>query len=67
MSALTGVKVFDFGRYVAGPWCGQLLQGLGADVVRVERPGGGEDRSVVPVGPSRSVPTSSIAVAVSAR
>ena len=53
MSALSGVRVFDFGRYVAGPWCGQLLQGLGADVVRVERPGGGEDRAVVPVGPEQ--------------
>jgi crotonobetainyl-CoA:carnitine CoA-transferase CaiB-like acyl-CoA transferase len=47
---LAGVKVADFGRYVAGPWCAQLLQGLGADVVRIERPGGGEDRSVFPIG-----------------
>lgn len=46
---LAGVRVLDFGRYVAGPWCAQLLQGLGADVVRVERPTGGEDRFLFPI------------------
>jgi crotonobetainyl-CoA:carnitine CoA-transferase CaiB-like acyl-CoA transferase len=45
---LAGIRVLDFGRYVAGPWCAQLLQGLGADVVRVERPSGGEDRFLFP-------------------
>lgn len=48
--ALAGVKVLDAGRYVAGPWCAQLLLGLGAEVVRVERPSGGEDRWLFPVG-----------------
>ena len=43
---LSGVKVLDFGRYVAGPYCAALLADLGADVVRVERVGGGEDRSL---------------------
>ena len=47
---LDGIRVADFGRYVAGPWCAQLLQGLGAEVVRIERPSGGEDRSVFPIG-----------------
>lgn len=47
--ALSGIKVVDFGRYVAGPWCAQLLQGMGADVVRVERPTGGEDRLIFPI------------------
>ena len=46
---LSGIRVLDFGRYVAGPWCAQLLQGLGADVVRVERPTGGEDRFLFPI------------------
>ena len=47
---LDGVRVIDFGRYVAGPYCATLLAYLGADVIRVERPGGGEDRQITPVG-----------------
>ena len=46
---LAGVRVLDFGRYIAGPYCAALLADLGADVIRVERPGGGEDRWVAPV------------------
>src|SRR4051812_47452424 len=49
MEVLEGLHVVDFGRYVAGPWCAALLGDLGADVVRVERLGGGEDRFVGPV------------------
>lgn len=49
MSALEGIRVLDFGRYIAGPWCAQLLQGHGAEVLRVERPGGAEDRALFPV------------------
>jgi len=49
MMSLEGIRVLDFGRYVAGPYCATLLADLGADVIRVERPGGGEDRYVVPV------------------
>ena len=48
---LSGVRVLDFGRYIAGPYCAALLADLGADVIRVERIGGGEDRWVAPVGP----------------
>tara|TARA_B100000579_G_scaffold431046_1_gene445469 strand:- start:469 stop:1638 length:1170 start_codon:yes stop_codon:yes gene_type:complete len=47
---LNGLKVLDFSRYIAGPYCGALLAGLGAEVIRVERPEGGEDRFVGPVG-----------------
>lgn len=46
---LNGIRVLDFGRYIAGPWCGALLGDLGADVIRVERIDGGEDRWVAPV------------------
>ena len=46
---LAGVRVVDFGRYLSGPYCASLLGDLGADVIRVERIGGGEDRFVVPL------------------
>jgi crotonobetainyl-CoA:carnitine CoA-transferase CaiB-like acyl-CoA transferase len=49
VGVLDGVKVLDFGRYVAGPFCAALLGDLGADVVRAERVGGGEDRFLGPV------------------
>lgn len=46
---LTGIRVLDFGRYIAGPYCGALLADYGADVIRIEAPGGNEDRFSVPV------------------
>lgn len=49
MSVLKDIRVLDLGRYVAGPYCATLLADFGADVIRIERPGGGEDRQVVPV------------------
>src|SRR5262249_23576521 len=41
---LSDVRVLDFGRYVAAPYCGMMLADLGAEVIRVERPGGEDDR-----------------------
>src|SRR5918994_7231104 len=43
MKPLAGLKVLELARILAGPWVGQLLADLGADVVKVERPGAGDD------------------------
>ena len=52
MTLLAGYRVLDFGRFIAGPYCATLLGDLGADVIRIERVEGGEDRCVLPVVPS---------------
>lgn len=46
---LKGIRVLDFGRYIAGPYCAALLADYGADVIRIEAPGGNDDRFSVPV------------------
>ena len=48
---LEGIRVLDFGRYIAGPFCATLLADLGADVIRIERVQGSEDRYLSPITP----------------
>lgn len=49
MSVLEGIRVLDLGRYIAGPFCAALLADYGAEVIRVDRVGGSEDRFILPV------------------
>ena len=46
---LAGIRVVDFGRFIAGPYCAMLLADMGADVIRVDRRQGSEDRYVAPI------------------
>ncbi len=46
---LEGIRVLDFGRYIAGPYCGTLLGDLGAEVIRIEKINGSEDRFLSPI------------------
>ena len=50
--ALDGIRVLDMGGYIAAPYCCMLLADHGADVIRVEPPGGKVDREVGPFAPS---------------
>lgn len=49
---LAGIRVVDFGRFIAGPYCAMLLADMGADVIRVDRRQGSEDRYLAPVARS---------------
>jgi crotonobetainyl-CoA:carnitine CoA-transferase CaiB-like acyl-CoA transferase len=55
--ALEGVRVLDLSRFIAGPSCTMLLADMGADVIKVERPGGEDSRQVAPFMNGHSVYT----------
>jgi crotonobetainyl-CoA:carnitine CoA-transferase CaiB-like acyl-CoA transferase len=59
MSALTGIRIVELAESVAGEYCGKLLADFGAEVIKVERPGGSPTRAMAPLvgdgdGPERS-------------
>lgn len=49
--ALEDIRVLDFGRFIACPYCGMMLADMGAEVIRIDRPGGEEDRTHGLLGP----------------
>ncbi len=46
---LSGIRVLDFGRYIAGPYCATVLSSFGAEVIRIEKLTGSEDRYITPL------------------
>ena len=46
MRALDGVRVLEMGQYIAAPYCAMMLADLGAEVIKIERPGGGDPRRI---------------------
>ena len=52
IGVLAGIRVLDFGRFIAGPFCAALLADHGADVIRVDKIGGSEDRCLLPLAAS---------------
>src|SRR3982074_2786076 len=46
---LSEIRVIDFGRFIAGPYCAMLLADMGADVIRVDRRHGSEDRYIAAI------------------
>lgn len=49
---LDGIRVLDFSRYLAGPYASMLLADMGAEVIRIEKPGGAQDREIGPFAPN---------------
>jgi CoA:oxalate CoA-transferase len=48
-TALDGIRVLDFAQFTPGPLCAMILSDLGADVIKIERPGGNDDRRTPPI------------------
>lgn len=50
IGGLDGIRVLDFGRYIAAPYCAAMLADQGAEVIRIDPPEGASDREVMPIG-----------------
>lgn len=55
MRVLEEITVLDFTQFIAGPYCASLLADMGAKVIRMERPGGAEDRKLGPFPPNEDI------------
>ena len=51
---LSGIRVLDFGRYIAGPYAATILANFGAEVIRIEKLNGSEDRFITPLTEDQS-------------
>src|SRR4030042_6425984 len=52
VKVLQDIRILDFSRYGAGPYGGMLLADMGAEVIKIERPGGEDDRQLGPFAPN---------------
>ena len=60
---LQGIKVLDFSQVLSAPFCGMMLSDLGADVVKVERPGLGDVSRTAPISTTSAFTSASITAA----
>ena len=65
-SALAGITVLEICNVAAGPFCGMLLADMGADVIKVENPDGGDTRAAGRRSPTATARTSPRSIATSA-
>jgi crotonobetainyl-CoA:carnitine CoA-transferase CaiB-like acyl-CoA transferase len=58
MKALDGITVLEFASYVSGPYAGMMLSDLGAEVIKIEAPGTGDNSRTMSVLPGMPAPSS---------